>query len=883
MQLAKDKKDDLDEQAEGGLRFAEESLDHVPSGLTSGDPWKILVIDDDDDIHNLTRMVLRGLTVDGCGVTLISGYSGEDACRLMAEDPSIAVLLLDVVMETDHAGLDAVRTIRDELRNSFVRIILRTGQAGQAPELDIISGYDINDYREKTDLTSQQLITSVTTALRAFRDLRTIEHLAGRLKGEREMLKRAQKIAHLGNWDWDTKTEKISISDELSNIFGIKLGSFAGRISDYLERVHPDDRDNLEKVVRSAFKNRESFQLEHRIVRPDGSRRIVRSLGEPFYSDDDSNNERRMIGTVHDITEQRDAEDHLKIAASVFGGAMQEVEVQLNLTAQVFENAIEGVVITDGKGVIQTVNSAFTKITGYLESEAVGKSSDFLSPIDQDNDAVEAKKVALLEGNAWRGEVWNRRKNGEAYPQWEAVTAICDKDGVVTNYVSVFHDLSDIKAREQLLQFRTHHDPLTDLPNRNLFVDRLAQSLSSAQRTKVKVLVLFLGLDHFKNINNSLGHASGDSLLKGVAERFWELIREGDTLCRLGGDSFGFIIRGINQVENVLTVVQKLTGVLEAPFFINEHKLFITASSGITLFPDDGQDVESLIKNADMALIRAKAAGRDRIEFYTGAMGEQADRRLLLEKNLRLALEREEFVLHYQPKLSLLDNSVVGMEVLVRWQHPGTGLVSPGEFIPVAEETGLIIPLGEWILRTACQQTKEWMDAGLGQLKLAVNLSARQFREEGVSDMIKSVLVETGLPANMLEVEITESMVMDDVEEAIAALERLNSQGISIAMDDFGTGYSSLSYLKRFPIHILKIDQSFVRDLTEDSDDAAIIESIISLAQGLDLRVVAEGVETSEQLSFLNAVGCNEVQGFHFSRPLTDEAFVQFLATHKKS
>ncbi|MBF0453258.1 MAG: EAL domain-containing protein [Magnetococcales bacterium] len=881
MRSAKNKKMEQENHSESDLLFAEESLDDSLADLTVEERWKILIIDDDRDIHHLTRMVLRGLKVDGRGVSLISGYSGEDACRLMAEDPSIAVLLLDVVMETDHAGLEAIQTIRDELRNGFVRIILRTGQAGQAPELDVISQYDINDYREKTDLTSQQLITSVTTALRAFRDLRTIEHLAGRLKGEREILKKAQQIAHIGNWDWDTVSDSITISDELSRILGLSPGFFGGRIQDYLDRVHPNDQDRLEKTIRSALQGRRSFDLEYRVLRPDGSKRIVRALGEP-YCEDETHQKCRMIGTVHDITEQREAESNLKIAASVFGGAMQEVEAQLNLTAQVFENAIEGVIITDEKGIIQTVNSAFQTITGYSEKEAVGNTTDFLQSTDQNDHLNKRKWAALHQGNVWKGEVWNRRKNGEAYSQWETVTAICDRAGVVTNYVSVFHDLSDIKAREQLLEFRIHHDTLTDLPNRGLFIDRLKQSVITAQRTKGKVLVLFLGLDHFKKINNSLGHGSGDQLLKSVAHRFRDFIREEDTLCRLGGDSFGFILREIGHLKDALTVVQKLTGVLSEPFYIKGHELHITASSGITLYPDDGEDTESLIKYADMALTRAKLAGRDGCQFYTETMGQQADRRLTLEKNLRVALEKEEFILHYQPKLSFGSHQVVGMEALVRWQHPETGLISPGEFIPVAEETGLIIPLGDWILRAACRQTKIWLDAGYTPLKVAVNLSARQFRQVGIFDLIKQILEETGLPAEMLELEITESMVMDDVEGAIATLTQLRSHGISIAVDDFGTGYSSLSYLKRFPIHTLKIDQSFVRDLSSDSKDAAIIESIISLANGLDLRVVAEGVETGEQLIFLEVEGCNEVQGYHYSRPLPAEAFLTFLEKKKK-
>lgn len=869
-------------QSDSDLLFAEESLDNTSATPKDNESWKILIIDDDSDIHNLTRMVLRGLRLDGRDVSLLSGYSGRDACRMMAADPSIAVLLLDVVMETDHAGLEAVKVIRDELRNGFVRIILRTGQAGQAPELDVISQYDINDYREKTDLTSQQLITSVTTALRAFRDLRTIEHLAGRLKGEREILKKAQQIANIGNWSWDTVSDNVSISDELSRIFGIEPGNFGGKIIDYMERIHPDDRANLEEVTMQALKNQEPFEIEHRVLRQDGNQRIVRSIGEPFF-DENIDSSCRMIGTVHDITRQRDAEDNFKIAASVFGGAMQEVETRLNLTTQIFENAIEGMIVTDEKGIIQSVNSAFSNITGYSEDEAVGRSADFLHPPDQDDDFYKTKWVVLQNDQHWTGEVWNQRKNGEIYPQWETITGISDREDNLTNFVSVFHDLSDIKAREQLLQYRTNYDILTNLPNREQFIERLKQSISAANRSKSKVLVLFLDLDHFKNINNSLGHECGDLLLKSVADRFKDFIREGDTICRLGSNSFGFIIREINQINDALKVAHKLTQLLANPFAIQDHKLFITASTGITIFPDDGEDAESLIKYGDMALGRAKTAGRDTCEFYTKAMGQQADNRLMLEKNLRLALEKNEFVLYYQPKLSLETNNIVGMEALVRWLHPQTGLVPPGEFIPVAEETGLIIPLGDWILRTACEQTKKLLDAGFGPLKVAVNLSARQFSQDDIFDQVKNVLTASRIPPEMLELEITESMVMDDVEGAITTLERLRSQKISIAMDDFGTGYSSLSYLKRFPIHTLKIDQSFIRDLKSDSKDAAIIESIISLAKGLNLRVVAEGVEELDQQDFLQKEGCDEIQGYYFCRPLPYEEFNKFLIDHNKS
>ncbi|MEO5339494.1 MAG: EAL domain-containing protein [Magnetococcus sp. MYC-9] len=720
--------------------------------------WVVMVVDDDEDVHRLTRLVLRDLRFEQRALSLLHAYSGAEAYALMAEHPETAVLLLDVVMESDHAGLQLVREIREKLQNHRVRIILRTGQAGQAPEVKVIAEYDINDYREKTDLTSQKLISAVTVALRGFRDLLTIQRL--------------------------------------------------------------------------------SYQ-------------------------------------------KRETEERLKMATSVFAGALSAAEQQLNVTQMVLEHAVEGVMITDQRGTILAVNPAFSTITGFSSAEAVGQTPRILRSNRQDRGFYETMWQSIAEHGHWKGEMWNRRKNGEAYPQFITITAIRDQNGQASRYISVAHDLTPLQARDQALFYAGQHDTLTGLPNRELFLDRLAQAIGHANRNNSKILVLFANIDRFQNINNQFGYRCGDQLLQEVASRLGEFIREGDTLARMGGDVFAFILREIKQPADALAVVNKLVRSLTRPFVMEQTELCITVSIGITLHPDDGEQPLALIKNAEIALNRAQASGHDTYQFYKSDMGEQVDRRLLLEKNLRSALENEEFILYYQPKVAVKSRRIVAMEALVRWNHPQSGMISPGEFIPVAEESGLIIPLGEWILTTACRQTRLWLEAGHGPLRVAVNLSARQFRQPGLCAMIANVLQETGLSPECLDLEITESMMVDNVEVAIQALAQLRALGLSITMDDFGTGYSSLSYLKRFPIQTIKIDQSFVRDLPNNANDVAIVQTIIAMGRSLRLLTVAEGVETREQWDFLEQSQVDEIQGFFYSRPLPADAFVRFLQEEK--
>ena len=440
------------------------------------------------------------------------------------------------------------------------------------------------------------------------------------------------------------------------------------------------------------------------------------------------------------------------------------------------------------------------------------------------------------------------------------------------------HAEQELRQSEERLQHLAHYDHLTHLPNRVLFLDRLEQALARARWHKRIVAVLFVNLDRFKVINDTVGHPIGDRVLKVIAERLNAAVREGDTVARLGGDEFAVALADLAEAHDVPRVAEKIIAALHPPMVIDEREFFVTASIGVSLHPGDGDDAETLLRNADIAMYRAKEKGKNNFQFYSPAMNAEAPKRLALETDLRRALERREYLLHYQPKVDLATGRVAGMEALLRWQHPKQGLISPLDFIPLLEETGLIVPVGEWVLRSACAQNKSWQEAGHAPLRVAVNLSARQFKQTGLVETVRVVLAETGLDPRFLELELTESILLEHTGESLATLRKFHDMGIHLALDDFGTGYSSLSYLKRFPIDSLKIDRSFVRDITTNPDDATIARTVIAMAHNLRMMAVAEGVETQEQLEFLRAHQCDQMQGYYFSRPLTAEVFAQLLA-----
>ncbi|RJF98418.1 bifunctional diguanylate cyclase/phosphodiesterase [Noviherbaspirillum saxi] len=560
-----------------------------------------------------------------------------------------------------------------------------------------------------------------------------------------------------------------------------------------------------------------------------------------------------------------------------------QAEKSMRLANQAFENSREGVAITDEHANILTVNRAFTVITGYTPEEAFGRNPRILSFGRQTREFYQQMWDSVRTTGNWQGEVWNKRKDGAVYPQWLNISRLSDSNGRITNYVGVFSDLSETKLAEERLLHQTNYDALTDLPNRALLAKRLQQAMISAGRhVQENIGVLLLDLDRFKLINDSIGHEAGDSLLLQVSHRLRRVLRESDTLARMGGDEFALLAIDIRDADHLASLAQKLIKALHEPFHLHSHELHIGASIGLALYPDHGTDVDTLIKHADIALYHAKTLGRHRYEFYANHLDQLTQGRLQLESSLYGAVARNELLLQFQPQQIISNGKIHGVEALVRWHHAELGMVSPALFIPLAEETGLIVSIGEWILRTACTEARRWLLQG-HPARIAVNVSARQFHDTAFADMVECILRDSGLPAPLLELELTEGMVMEDTAQATAILNELHSLGVQISIDDFGTGYSSLSYLKRLPIQILKIDQSFVRDIATDQDDRAIVSAIIVLAHSLGLQVVAEGVENAEQLGFLREHGCDAMQGYYFSRPVPAEQLLQLLIGERTS
>jgi diguanylate cyclase (GGDEF)-like protein/PAS domain S-box-containing protein len=555
----------------------------------------------------------------------------------------------------------------------------------------------------------------------------------------------------------------------------------------------------------------------------------------------------------------------------------KKAQEKLMLAAQVFESTLEGIIITDGDARILSVNKAFTAITGYAQEEVVGQNPRLFGSERHDATFFEQMWAALASSGQWQGEIWNRRKDGEIFPAWMNVSAVGAANGTTSHYVAVFTEITNLKLSEERLHYLAHYDALTGLPNRVLLHDRLNHAMARARRTDKLMAVMFLDLDRFKIINDTLGHHVADELLRAMAERLKSCVRESDTVARLSGDEFSIILENLAHREDAELVSQKILQALSSAFQLENHEIFVTASIGIAIYPGAHCDEEKLLENADVAMYYAKDHGRNNYQFYTASMNARSLERLKLETDLRHALDREEFVLYYQPQFDVNLGRIVGVEALIRWQHPERKLIAPVEFVPLLEETGLIVPVGEWVLRTACRQCKTWQDEGHADLRMAVNLSARQFKQPNLAETIAQILAETGLDSTFLELELTESIVMENSEETIRTLQRFKSMGIKIALDDFGTGASSLAYLKHFPIDTLKVCHSFVINIAHDEKDAAIAAAVIALANNMNLNSVAEGVETCEQLEFLKFQQCHEMQGYLFSKPLPAEALTNLL------
>jgi diguanylate cyclase (GGDEF)-like protein/PAS domain S-box-containing protein len=555
-------------------------------------------------------------------------------------------------------------------------------------------------------------------------------------------------------------------------------------------------------------------------------------------------------------------------------------EDNLRKLSRAVEQSANAVMITNYSGVIEYVNPWFSRMTGYRAAEIVGKTIELLKSDRTPAETYQQMADTLLSGKEWTGELHRTRKSGDLYWCLETISPLKNDAGEVTHFVAITEDISERKQAEETIRHLAFHDALTGLPNRRLFRDRLHQAAAVSCRSGTGFALMLLDLDRFKTVNDTLGHDIGDDLLSAVAERLTANTREGDTLARMGGDEFALIAIEIKCPEEMVHLAEKLLHILQSPFNLQGHELYISTSIGITLYPADTAEVDTLVKNADIALYHAKDQGRNNYQFFTGDTNAAMLFRLTLESSMRWALERNEFMLDYQPQMDILSGQIHGAEALIRWEHPEFGLIAPAQFIPLAEETGMIVPIGDWVLRTACAQAKAWALAGM-PMRVSVNLSARQFHQGDLAERIGNILRQTGLSPTLLEVELTEGILMEDTAQTGVILDKLHGMGVQISIDDFGTGYSSLSYLKRLPIQLLKIDQSFVRDINIDPDDRAIVTAVIALAHSLKLKVVAEGVETQDQLSFLQDHDCDIIQGYLYSRPVSGAEVEALMKTGK--
>lgn len=744
------------------LKFSSEK---EKKNIVQSVPWNILVVDDDQAVHDVTSLVLANFSFENRPLKLTFAYSAKEARKLLEQPNNFSVLLLDVVMETEHAGLELVSHIRNVINNQFLRIILRTGQPGQAPELSVIVDYDINDYRTKTELTFDKMHSCLTVALRSYRDINTIQELA-------------------------------TIRERLQNTL-IKRN------------------DELDKI---------NIELKNEIV----ERLAVEEL----------------LTASHD-----------KLLS-------------------IINNSIALISLKSTSGHYDLVNDMFIKCMDTLVENVIGK-TDHEVFSDETANMIHKNDVKVLNtAKAIQCEEVLPTKGGE-HVYLSVKFPLFSSEGDIYRICSICTDITEkVKAQKEVLRL-AQYDALTGLPNRSLFFDQLTQSLSKSQRNKHLLAVMFIDLDRFKLINDTLGHDVGDLLLVQVAERLDFLIRDKGSICRLGGDEFAVLLTGIASDNEAVCVAKKIIQSLAKPYIINQREMIITPSIGISRFPIDGMDIQTLLKKADVAMYKAKDSGRNAYRFYSKEDDSKAGKQLSLEIDMRKMLveKKSQLFLLYQPKVDINSGKYSSVEVLLRWEHPELGVILPDKFIPLLEETGLIINVGNWVLREACLFASR-MARTTCELKVAVNLSSLQLRQKKIVATVKNTLKETGCKPQWLELEITESALMDDIEDTKLLLDEISLMGVSLAIDDFGTGFSSMNYLKNLPFNTLKIDRTFISDAPTVEQDRAIVTTIAQLAENLHMGVVAEGVETAEQFnlvkSILEKTGVNQVQGYIFSKPVKE-------------
>ena len=673
-------------------------------------------------------------------------------------------------------------------------------------------------------------------------------------------LLQAQSLASIGHWELDLIKNSLYWSDEVYKIFGLEPQSIKVSYETFLSYVHPDDIELVNSSYTNSIKEKKGYQVEHRIIRKNGDIGFVKERCEHEFDSD--GNLIRSIGTVHDITEQKHTQN------------------KLILSSAIFEKMNDGVLITDANQKIIKINKAFSNISGYTLSEIKGKTPKIFSSGWHDKDFYKALWNDINKNGQWKGEMHDRKKNGESYIAEINIISLYDNDGCLTNYISIVNDITEKKQKDDIIHNLAYYDPLTELPNKILFNERVNNRIPALKRSGKKMVFLFIDMDNFKNINDTLGHFIGDKFLIKVAKLIKSLIREQDTFARLGGDEFVILLEDIDSIIDIVHIADKIIKKFNTPIYVEDKKLYSGVSMGISIFPDDGVTYEELIKAADTAMYQVKESGKHNYKFYTQTMNDKITKRVLIENNLRNAIGKNELFLEYQPQINLETKTIYGMEALVRWNNSEKGLVRPDEFIHIAEDMGYISELGLWVAKQAIRDTKKLHDEG-NKLIISINISSKQLEKESFIDDFCSVVDDIGLEKRYIDLEITETQIMNNIDKALSVLNELSMRGFNLSIDDFGTGYSSLSYLKKLPAKTIKIDRSFVLDIDKDNDDRSIVATIIAMARSLGKDVIAEGSETKEHIDTLKFLHCHKIQGYFFSKPIPIDKFTEFVRSFK--
>lgn len=671
-------------------------------------------------------------------------------------------------------------------------------------------------------------------------------------------MRHALEGADSGLWDWNIEKNKLYLSQRFETMLGYAPGEIGVDILRLKEFIHPDDFMHVRQKLREHLNGISTiFESEHRVKHKNGHWIWMSGRGK-IVNRDPRNRPTRIVGTQTDIS------------------ARKQTEEQLRQNALVFETISEAVIICDENNHIISVNHAFTEITGYSKNEVIGKNPSILQSGKHDAHYYKVMWDSINNKGVWQGEIWNRNKSGEIYPEWLSIATISRTDGKIDQYIAVFSDITKRKEDEEIIRYQANYDALTELPNRHLLMDRLGFELQRAKREHTIVALMFIDLDRFKPINDTYGHMVGDQLLWEVSKRLTNNVRETDMVARLGGDEFTIVLPNIADIGEVEHMARRILNEIARPFDLNGRELFISTSIGITVYPDDATDISTLMTNADNAMYRAKDEGRNTFCFFTPEMNDHAKEMLRIENDLHHAIQKNELVPYFQPIVDIDSGEVIAAEVLLRWKHPELGVIMPSSFIPITEAAGLIVHIGKWLLEVVCCQVMRWRSNGINLQRICVNISGRQFRDNLVH-IVEDALKTSGLEPEYLELEIVETVLLEENRQNANILQQLHDMGVRLTIDDFGTGYSSLSYLKKYPFDVLKINRSFINELPDSKDDTTLVNTIISMARGLGLEVIAEGVELKEQLDYLRDQGCHMAQGFYFTKPIPADKFEKWL------